>query len=146
MFPSIFYVLIHCNKNPVSFLSFIVQIRLLNQKQAVINGIAEKNPGKGFGNHTPDTQGLYHLRRLFPGRTASEILSRHKNISLSHLCGQIRTQRRKSILLHILNRLQRKVLCRDNNICINIIPHYPHLSFKLLHHCSSHHLSDLPVS
>ncbi len=67
------------------------------------------------------------------GGSASEVLSCYNNVALLDLSGQLRTKGAESVLFHIVNGFQCKVLRRDNDIRINIITKYPHFSCKCFH-------------
>ena len=60
-------------------------LRAFQDRQADINGIPEKDPGKGFCNNAANPRALKSQRRVLPGRSAAEIFVRHHNIPFLHL-------------------------------------------------------------
>ena len=74
LFSIVLYMLIHYYRNLISLFYIVMKIRLLNKKKAVVNGVAEKDPGKRFRNDTLYTQCLDDLRCLLSGGSASEVL------------------------------------------------------------------------
>ena len=59
----------------------IVKIRILNEQKSVVDGIAEKDPGKGFCDDALDPQCLDDLRSLLPGGTAAKVLAGNDDVA-----------------------------------------------------------------
>ena len=82
-------MLIHLDGDGVALFDIVVQIRLLDQKKAVIDGVAEKDPSKGFRDNAGNAERLDDLRCLLSGGSASEVLSCYNNVALFNLSGQV---------------------------------------------------------
>ena len=57
-FSVVINMLIHLDGDGVALFDIVVQIRLLDQKKAVIDGVAEKDPGKGFRDNAGNAERL----------------------------------------------------------------------------------------
>ena len=82
------------NRDGIPFLDMVVQVAF-NQQQAVVDRVAEEDPGKAFRNDTGNAQMTDNLRRLFTGGTTAEVLAGDNDITRLNLSGQFGTQRRK---------------------------------------------------
>ena len=112
---------VHYNRDGISLFDVIIESWLLDQKQTIVDGVAEEDPCKGFCDHALNSQCLNDLRRLLSGGATAKVLSCNNNISRLDLRCQFRAQRGKSVLFHIIYGFYCKVLCWDNDIRINII-------------------------
>src|SRR5699024_5266340 len=74
--------LAHGDGDGIALFDHILNLAVLNEKQAVVDGIAEENAGVRFGDDTFDLQRLDDLRRLLSGRTAAKILSGDDDVAL----------------------------------------------------------------
>ena len=63
------------NAYGVAFFTMVGQIRAFDEQEAVIDGIAEENTGKGLGNNAADLKGTQAFRRLFTRRAAAEVIA-----------------------------------------------------------------------
>ena len=86
-------------------LLLIEQPDLHDQKKAVIDGVAEKDPGKGFRDNAGNAERLDDLRCLLSRGAAAEVLSCHDDVALFNLSGQFRAERGNAVLFHIVNCL-----------------------------------------
>ena len=84
------YMLVHHNCNFISLFHIVVKIRLFDKKKAVVDGVAEKDPGKRFRNNTLYAQCFNNLRCLLSGGTAAEVLSCYNNVTFLDLSCQLR--------------------------------------------------------
>ena len=76
-FSVVINMLIHLDGDGVALFDIVVQIRLLDQKKAVIDGVAEKDPGKGFRDNAGNAERLDDLRCLLSrSRSRSSFLPR----------------------------------------------------------------------
>ena len=104
-FSVVINMLIHLDGDGVALFDIVVQIRLLDQKKAVIDGVAEKDPSKGFRDNAGNAERLDDLRCLLSRGAAAEVLSCHDDVALFNLSGQFRAERGKAVLFHIVNCL-----------------------------------------
>ena len=105
LFSVVVDVLVHHNGYGIALFDVIVECRLFDEEQAVVDGVAEEDPREGFRDHALDSQRFDDLRCLFSGRTAAEVFSGNDDVAGLDLGSQLRAERGKSILFHIVNGL-----------------------------------------
>ena len=80
-------VYLHGEKIP--FLAAVIQVIRLNEQHPVIDAVAVKNAGKGFGHNASHTQRRDAGWGKFPRGTAAKVLPGHKDISRPGRGGQL---------------------------------------------------------
>ena len=78
---------LHGEKIP--FLTAVIQVIRLNEQHPVIDAVAVKNAGKGFGHNASHTQRRDAGWGKFPRGTAAKVLPGHKDISRPGRGGQL---------------------------------------------------------
>lgn len=94
------------NAHGVAFFTMVGQIRTFDEQEAVINGIAEENTGKGLGNNAADLEGAQAFRRLFTRRAAAEVIAGYDDVARPDRCCQLRPEGFENVGFQLFHCIQ----------------------------------------
>ena len=118
----------------VAFPAAVIQVPALDQQQAVVDGIAEKDLGKALGDDAADARGFEDGGSHLPGGAAAEVLPGHDGIPGPQPGGQLRPQGLEQMGDHLPEGGLGQILAHDDDISIDIVTQPPDAAAKRLFH------------